>query len=159
MTEQNELEKYRRMREAAVSYIDEIQRELNDNPGEKPEDWLDIKRMMIENRQKCIRLIDNMYPELSAADGDTHPTQQEAEDSEQYQPENRVEYREDGTLDEVYADGGAFLEWMTDGIYFLNCYRKDGSSVALQIAGEVVDVEIREPYEGFSANSGNNNSD
>jgi len=54
------------------------------------------------------------------------------EERERHQPTapNRVDFAEDGTLDEVYASKGAHLEHMGSGNWFLIFYHEDGSGSA-----------------------------
>lgn len=54
---------------------------------------------------------------------------------------NRVEYDEDGLLDEVVTDGGMHLERMSDGGWFLSGQRLDGSQVVIYLTGKVDLVE------------------
>ncbi len=58
--------------------------------------------------------------------------------------QNRIEYTDNGKLDEVVTDGGAHLESMGGNRWFLECVRKDGSSVAIWITGKVTSIEERE---------------
>lgn len=60
------------------------------------------------------------------------------------QVQNRIEYDENGELDEIVTDGGAHLERMSTRYWFLECHRKDGTSVALWIEGKILDMEERE---------------
>ena len=54
---------------------------------------------------------------------------------------NRVEYDEDGLLDEAVTDGGMHLERMSDGGWFLSGQRLDGSQVVVYLTGKVDLVE------------------
>ncbi len=56
---------------------------------------------------------------------------------------NRVEYDDDGSLDEVVTDGGAHLEHMGDDDWFLVCTRADGSSFAAWFSGKITLTEER----------------
>ena len=61
---------------------------------------------------------------------------------------NRIQFDDDGYLDEVVTDGGAHLEALdADGrggtCWFLECFRADGSSFAVWIDGRVTLYEER----------------
>lgn len=58
--------------------------------------------------------------------------------------QNRIAYDEGGALDEVVTDGGAHLERMDDGQWFLSCVRADGSEFAVWIDGRVTMTEERD---------------
>ncbi len=57
--------------------------------------------------------------------------------------ESRIQYDDDGSLDEIVTDGGAHLERMSDNGWFLNCVRADGSSFAIWFDGKIIDTEER----------------
>lgn len=57
---------------------------------------------------------------------------------------NRVEWTHDGLLDEIVTDGGAHLERTGKDRWFLECHRKDGTSIAVWIDGKVLLVEERD---------------
>ena len=57
---------------------------------------------------------------------------------------NRVEYDEDGLLDEVVTDGGMHLERMSDDGWFLAGQRLDGSQVVVYLTG-TVDLVVEWP--------------
>lgn len=59
-------------------------------------------------------------------------------------PSNRVTRDDDGHLDEIVTDGGCHLEHMGGESWFLACYRRDGSSVAVWLRGEVTLLEERD---------------
>ena len=50
---------------------------------------------------------------------------------------NRIQYDDDGSLDEVVTDGGSHLEHMGDDEWFLNCTRSDGSSFNIWFTGKI----------------------
>ena len=54
---------------------------------------------------------------------------------------NRIEYDDNGELDEVVTDGGMHLERMSDGGWFLSGQRLDGSQVVIYLTGKVDLVE------------------
>ena len=54
---------------------------------------------------------------------------------------NRIEYDDNGELDEVVTDGGMHLERMSDGGWFLSGQRLDGSQVVVYLTGKVDLVE------------------
>lgn len=61
---------------------------------------------------------------------------------------NRVEYDDNGHLDEIVTDGGAHLECLDRDKkggkdWFLSCRRADGSSVGVWIYGRVSMMEER----------------
>jgi len=56
---------------------------------------------------------------------------------------NRVEYDDDGELDEIVTDGGMHLERMSKKGWFLSGSRADGSSIAIWFRGKVTMVEER----------------
>ena len=56
---------------------------------------------------------------------------------------NRVEYDEDGYLDEVVTDAGMHLERMSDRGWFLAGQRADGSEIAIWFTGKIALVEER----------------
>ena len=72
---------------------------------------------------------------------------------------NRIEYKDDGSLDEIVTDGGAHLEHMSGRYWFLNCTRADGSSFAIWFTGKITLTEERDAPEcrgcgkGIPANS------
>lgn len=43
----------------------------------------------------------------------------------------RVHWNEDGSLDEIAVDGGAHLEHMGDGNWWVAFYRSDGTSICI----------------------------
>lgn len=55
--------------------------------------------------------------------------------------ECRIQYDEDGLLDEVVTDAGMHLEVLSEDGIFICGHRSDGSCIALHIAGRVVLVE------------------
>jgi hypothetical protein len=59
--------------------------------------------------------------------------------------DNRIEFNNDGSLDEVVTDGGAHLEHMGGKHWFLNCVRADGSSFAIWFKGKITLTEDRLP--------------
>ena len=68
--------------------------------------------------------------------------------------ENRIEWDDDGNLDEVVTDGGAHLERMSKKNWFLNCVRADGSEFCVWFHGKVTMTEERPakpaaPVEGW----------
>lgn len=54
---------------------------------------------------------------------------------------NRIEYDDNGELDEVVTDGGMHLERMSDDGWFLSGQRLDGSQVVIYLTGKVDLVE------------------
>lgn len=56
---------------------------------------------------------------------------------------NRVQYDDDGQLDEVVTDAGMHLERMSEHGWFLAGHRADGSSIAILFRGKVTLVEDR----------------
>lgn len=56
----------------------------------------------------------------------------------------RIDYGDDGKLDEVVTAGGAHLERLGNRRWFLECVRADGSSFAIWLHGEVTMTEERE---------------
>ena len=54
---------------------------------------------------------------------------------------NRIEYDDNGELDEVVTDGGMHLERTSDDGWFLSGYRSDGSQVVIYLTGKVNLVE------------------
>ncbi len=58
--------------------------------------------------------------------------------------QNRVDFKRNGKLDEVVADGGAHLEHMDGNRWFLECFRDDGSSFAVWFTGKITSFEERE---------------
>lgn len=54
---------------------------------------------------------------------------------------NRIEYDDNGELDEVVTDGGMHLERTSDGGWFLSGQRLDGSQVVVYLTGKVDLVE------------------
>ena len=58
---------------------------------------------------------------------------------------NRVQFNDDGTLDEVVTDGGAHLERMSDKHWFLSMQRADGSEYCVWFKGKITLQEEREP--------------
>ena len=58
---------------------------------------------------------------------------------------NRIEYDHTGRLDEVVTDGGAHLEYLGRGEWFLSCQRADGSSFCVWFTGKITMSEEREP--------------
>ena len=59
--------------------------------------------------------------------------------------QNRVQYDDDGMLDEVVTDGGAHLERMGIKGWYLSMRRADGSELCVWFSGKVTLVEEREP--------------
>ena len=57
---------------------------------------------------------------------------------------NRINFNDDGTLDEVVTDGGAHLEQLRRKSWWLNCVRSDGSSFCVWFKGKVTMTEERE---------------
>jgi len=60
---------------------------------------------------------------------------------------NRVQFNDDGTLDEVVTDGGAHLEHMGGRGWFLSMQRKDGSEYCVWFTGKITYQEEREAGE------------
>ena len=60
---------------------------------------------------------------------------------------NRVQYDDDGQLDEVVTDAGMHLERMSEHGWFLVGQRSDGSEIAILFRGKVVLVEERPAME------------
>lgn len=58
---------------------------------------------------------------------------------------NRVEYNEDGSLDEVVTDGGAHLEHMGGKGWFLSMQRADNSAFCVWFKGKISYMEERGP--------------
>ena len=58
--------------------------------------------------------------------------------------ENRVQYDDDGSLDEVVTDGGAHLEHLGGREYYLSCGRADGTSIAIWFTGKITMTEERD---------------
>lgn len=56
---------------------------------------------------------------------------------------NRVEYADDGQLDEVVTDGGMHLERLSERGWFLSGHRKDGSEFCIWFEGKVTLIEER----------------
>lgn len=61
---------------------------------------------------------------------------------------NRIEYDDNGELDEVVTDGGMHLERMSDGGWFLAGHRRDGSQIVIYFTGRVNLVEEWPAKEG-----------
>jgi len=57
--------------------------------------------------------------------------------------ENRVQYDDDGMLDEVVTDGGAHLERMGSKSWYLSLRRADGSEFCVWFLGKVTLAEER----------------
>ena len=55
---------------------------------------------------------------------------------------NRIEYDDNGELDEVVTDGGMHLERTSDGGWILAGQRLDGSQVVVYLTGKVDLVEV-----------------
>jgi hypothetical protein len=58
--------------------------------------------------------------------------------------QNRIQYDDDGSLDEIVTDGGAHLERMEDDDWFLRCERADGTSLAIWFRGNITMMEERD---------------
>lgn len=58
-------------------------------------------------------------------------------------PTERVDYNDDGELDEVVTLGGVHLERMSKRRWFLSCIRADGSEFCVWFKGEVTMTEER----------------
>ena len=56
---------------------------------------------------------------------------------------DRVEYDENGQLDEVVTDGGMHLERLSEKGWFLSGHRKDGSEFCIWFEGKVTLIEER----------------
>ena len=56
---------------------------------------------------------------------------------------NRVEYDEDGQIDEAVTDAGMHLERMSEKGWFICGHRSDGSSIAIWFKGKITLVEER----------------
>ena len=55
----------------------------------------------------------------------------------------RIDYDDDGELDEIVVNGGAHLERMGEKSWFLLMHRQDGTSVGVWFRGKVVQTEER----------------
>lgn len=58
---------------------------------------------------------------------------------------DRIEWEDDGRLDEIVAAGGSHLEHMGSGRWFLEMVRADGSSIALWFKSK----ELRKPFHEY----------
>jgi hypothetical protein len=63
--------------------------------------------------------------------------------------ESRIQWNDDGSLDEVVTDGGAHLEHMGGKHWFLSCVRADGSEFAIWFKGKITMAEERDPPKGI----------
>ena len=66
--------------------------------------------------------------------------------------DNRIQHDSDGSLDEVVTNGGAHLEHMGGGDWFLECVRADGSAFAIWFTGKITLTEERDPGAWWAKN-------
>jgi hypothetical protein len=54
---------------------------------------------------------------------------------------DRIQHDDDGSLDEIFVEGGAHLERMGDTDWFLRLIRSDGESYAVWFQGKIIRFE------------------